>query len=1051
MKKSTSLILLSFFLLPHVMQSRQFDQKFYQDLRWRMIGPHRAGRTVGATGVPGQPNVFYIGINNGGVWKTNDYGRTWKPIFDDQPTGSIGALAVAPSNPDILYVGSGEGLQRPDLSVGDGVFKSTDGGKTWKHMGLSEGQQIGAVLVDPRDANHVYVAVLGHPYGPNEQRGVFKSTNGGETWQKILYKDENTGAIALAFDPKNANIIYADLWAGRQGPWENGAWEGKTSGLFKSTDAGTTWRQLTEGLPGADQGLGRIGFGIAPSDPNRIYATVDARENGGIYRSDDAGESWYRLSADRRLWGRGSDFAEIKVDPKNKDIVYDCNVATYRSTDGGRTWTAFKGAPGGDDYHTIWINPDNPDIILLAADQGAVISVNGGETWSSWYNQPTAQFYHVITDNQFPYYVYGGQQESGSVGIASRGNDGQITFREWHPVSADEYAYIAPDPLNPNIIYGGRVTRYDKTTGQVQSVAPEAVRSGKYRSLRTMPLVFSPADPHVLFAASNVLFKTTNGGQKWEVISPDLSREAPDVTENIGIFRSPELTKMPRRGVIYAVAPSPKDVNVIWAGTDDGLIHLTRDGGKSWKNVTPHEVTSWSKVSIMDAGHFDVNTSYAAINRIRLDDLRPHILRTHDGGKTWKEIVKDLPENGPVNVVREDPVRKGLLFAGTERAVYVSFNDGDDWHPLRMNMPATSIRDLVIHNDDIVVGTHGRSFWILDDITPLRQIDNRVAESDAFLFKPQVAHRVRWNQNTDTPLPPEEPAGENPPDGANINYYLKADASEVMLEILDRSGKVVRKFSSTDKPERVDEKELAYPTYWIRPPRVLPAQKGMQRFVWDMHYAPPEGARRSYPIAAINQNTASVPVGPWVQPGEYTLRLTVGGKSYSQPLTVKLDPRVKISREALQRQFDLSMICYRGLGEAYAARHQIRSLRSQVQSLQTGMNAGPLKESLEAFEKKAGLIDGSGRPGDADILYSSVSAARPGEENLSGLQSRLLYLMTLLQTADAKPTTQAVAAVKSQAKSLQEVLDRWSDLKSKELKSLNEELRKAGIEAVQAK
>jgi photosystem II stability/assembly factor-like uncharacterized protein len=1047
-KTKTWVLFLAFLGLWQFGLAQQFDQSLYQSMRWRMIGPHRAGRTVGATGVPGQPNLYYIGVNNGGVWKSNDYGHTWVPIFDDQPTGSIGALAVAPSNPDVIYVGSGEGLQRPDLSVGDGMFKSTDAGKTWEHIGLSDAQQIGQVIVDPRDANRVFVAVLGHPYGPNEQRGVFRSTDGGATWQKILYKDENTGAIELAFDPKNPDIIYTDLWAAREGPWENGAWQGKTSGLFKSTDGGNTWRQLTGGLPTVEEGLGRIGFGIAMSDPDRIYATVDARQKGGIYWSDDAGETWQLINTDRRLWGRGGDFAEIKADPKNKDIVYVANVATYRSTDGGKTFTGFKGAPGGDDYHRIWINPDNPDIILLAADQGATLTVNGGETWSSWYNQPTAQFYHVITDNQFPYNVYGGQQESGSVGIASRGNDGEITFREWHSVGAEEYAYIAPDPLHPNIIYGGKVTRYNKTTGQVQNVAPEPVRSGKYRFIRTMPLLFSPVDPHVLYLASSVLFKTTNGGDSWQIISPDLSREKPDVPENIGIFRTPEMANQPRRGVIYAVAPSYRDVNMIWAGTDDGLIHVTRDGGKHWQNVTPPGVTSWSKVAQMDASHFDTKTAYAAINRIRLDDMRPHIYRTHDGGKTWTEIVNGLPDSGPVNTVREEPVRKGLLFAGTERAVYVSFNDGDDWEPLRLNMPATSIRDLVIHNDDVVVGTHGRSFWILDDITSLRQITAKVAAGDAFLFKPQVAMRVHWNNNTDTPLPPEEPAGDNPPDGALIDYYLKTDASEVKLEILDHAGKLVRQFSSADKPEILNPDNLPYPTYWFRPPQVLSAKAGMQRFVWDLHYAPPEGMRRSYPMSAISHNTPTSPLGPWVQPGAYTVRLTVDGKVFTQPMMVKLDPRVKISGAVLKQQFDLSMACYDGLQRIRTTRERIRGLRLQVQSLLKKENLGGLKEALDDFEKKAGSIDGTGRASDVDIIYFRPSASLGRQETLVGLQTKLLYLMVLLQSADARPTSQAVVAVRQQQGSLKEVLGRWSDLRTRELKRLNDGLRKANLSSL---
>lgn len=501
------LVLLLFSGSPFQLYGQGTNPALFQNLHWRMIGPFRGGRTVGVAGIPDQPNVFYIGVNNGGVWRTSDYGRTWKPIFDDQPTGSIGALVVAPSNPDIIYVGSGEGLQRPDLSVGDGVFKSTDGGTTWRNMGLNDAQQVGAVIVDPKDANRVFVAVLGHPYGANEQRGVFRSTNGGQTWEKVLYNDENTGAIALAFDPENPDILYADLWGARQGPWENGEWQGATSGLYKSGDGGTTWRQLTGGLPTVDQGLGRIGFAVAPSDPSRLYAIVDAGELGGVYKSDDGGEHWVRTNHEERISGRGDNFAEVKVHPKNKDIIFVANTSTYRSNDAGRTFTAIKGAPGGDNYHTIWINPIHPDIMLLASDQGAVVTVNGGETWSSWYNQPTAQLYHVAADNQFPYNVYSGQQESGSVGIASRGNDGVISFRDWHPVGADEYASVAPDPLHPNIIYGGRVTRYDKSTGEVQNISPEGIRSGKYRFLRTAPLMFSPVNPHALFFGSNVLFK----------------------------------------------------------------------------------------------------------------------------------------------------------------------------------------------------------------------------------------------------------------------------------------------------------------------------------------------------------------------------------------------------------------------------------------------------------------------------------------------------------------------------------------------------------------
>jgi photosystem II stability/assembly factor-like uncharacterized protein len=1033
------IVAISFVVLPSIVIPQQVDPSLYQNMRWRMIGPFRAGRTVGAAGIPNQPNVFYIGVNNGGVWKTTDAGRTWQPIFDDQPTGSIGDIAIAPSNPNVIYVGSGEGLQRPDLSTGDGMYKSTDAGKTWQHLGLSEGQQIASIAVDPKDENRLFVGVLGHPYGPNTERGIYRSTDGGATFERVLYKDENTGAMQVEFDPTNSKIVYADLWAGRQGPWENGAWQGKESGLFKSTDGGDTWKKLMKGLPTIEQGLGRIGFAISRSDRKRLYATVDAQAKfAGIYASDDAGESWQLVNGDPRLWGRGSDFAELKVHPNDPNTIFVANVASYKSTDGGKTFTGFKGAPGGDDYHRIWINPEHPDIMLFAVDQGATITVNGGETWSSWYNQPTAQFYHVITDNQFPYWVYGGQQESGSAGVASRGDTGAIGARDWRTIGVEEYGYVAPDPLDPNIIYGGKLSRFDKRTGHVQNIMPEAVRTGKYRFLRTAPVIFSPLDPHTLFFAGNVLFKTTTGGQSWEVISPDLSREKWDIPANVGIYRTKEMETMPRRGVIYTVAPSYKDINTIWAGTDDGLIHVTRNGGQTWQNVTPSQLKSWAKVSLIDAGRFDANTAYAAINTFRLDDLRPHIFRTHDGGKTWREIVKGLPPGGIVNSVREDPVRKGLLFCGTEQAVYFSTDDGENWQPLRLNMPATSIRDLVVHEDDVVVGTHGRSFWILDDVTPLRQIDEKIAAADVYLFKPQLATRVKRSVHTDTPFPQEEPTGQNPPDGAIINYYLKAKSSSpIVLEISDAAGKLVRRFASDDKPLEVDLKRVNPPAYWIRPFQPLKNEVGMQRFVWDLLYPNPPSDNYDLPISAIYKDTPWTPQGPAVLPGVYTVRLTANGRTMTQTLTVRIDPRVKTSPTGLQQQFGLSMQAYEGIKISRAAFAEVRKLEIDLTSVREKAGKdSPLIKDIDTFEKRLSLMTGSGPPAGSVPLK---------EFPLARLGGAFTSLLDLLQDADVTPSTQAVSALNDLKFALARSLAIWSVIRRQDLAALNEKLAAANL------
>lgn len=972
------------------------DGGAYQSLRYRLVGPFRAGRTVGAVGIPSRPNVFFVGVNNGGVWKTDDYGRTWRPIFDAAPTGSVGDIAVSPSHPDVIYVGTGEGLHRPDLSVGDGIFKSVDGGKTWSHIGLRDVQQVGRILVHPTDPNIVYVAGMGHPYGPNAERGVFRSRDGGASWEKILYVNVNTGANRIEFDPNDPDTLYASLWEHREGPWENARFSGPNSGLYKSVDGGSTWRKLAAGLPGAAQGLGLTGVGVAPGNSKRVYAVVNAVEGGGIYRSDDGGETWARTSADRRLWGPDGSYAEIVVHPANENLVFVANTAAYRSEDGGKTWTSHKGAPGGDDYQRMWINPLQPDIMLYSADQGATITVNGGRSWSSWYNQPTAQLYHVSTDTQFPYWVYGGQQESGAIAIASRGNGGQVSFRDWMGVGADEYAYVVADPLNPDLVYGGRVVRFDRRTGQTRNIAPEALRSGKYRVKRSMPLMFHPADPQTLLYATNVLWKTRNGGESWEIISPDLSREQPAVPASIGDFRTPELAKMDRLGVIYALAPSSRDANTIWAGTDDGLIHLTRDAGRSWTNVTPPALRPWDKVSNLDAGHFSGDTAYAAINAIRLDDMRPHIYRTHDGGRRWTRIVAGLPDDGPVNVVREDPKQPGLLFAGTERAVYFSIDDGQRWHELRMNMPATSIRDLVVHDDDLVIGTHGRSIWIMDNMSPLRELAAARTAKGPHLFTPARATRVRANMFLDTPLPPEEPTGENPPDGATLDYFLPAAARTVTLEILDAQGARVRFFSSADAPEALDPATLPHPTYWIRPAQMLATTPGHHRFVWDLRYDPPRGVQRGYEIAATYRNTPSDPAGPFVHPGQYRVRLTVDGVVREAPLAVRLDPRVRIPAEDLELQTRYSLQLLRATVKA-------QTLRDAIDQRMAGA-APPRRAELLALR-------GAGEAENPNISYGSITAAAPDAETVVGLQEKLVYMLKILQAADARPTSQAIGAI----------------------------------------
>jgi photosystem II stability/assembly factor-like uncharacterized protein len=1032
-------VLISVFLPIASGFAQQVPENTYQDLRWRMIGPFRGGRTRAAAGVPSQPNVFYMAQVNGGVWKSDDYGRTWNPIFDHESTQSIGAIAVAPSDPNIIYVASGEGLHRPDLSVGNGIYKSTDAGKSWTHLGLRDGFQVPALAVDPRNPNKVFAAVLGHPYGANEERGLFRSTDGGQSWQKAIYKDENTGASDVEIDPSNPDVIYASMWEAREGPWEDGnEVNGTGGGLFKSTDGGNSFHPLINGLP---KDLSQIYVAIAPSDSKRLYATL-ATASGGLafYRSDDAGENWSKITDDPRPSGRigGGDLAIPRVNSKNADIVYSASTVTMKSTDGGKTWAGFRGAPGGDDYQNLWVNPNDPNIILLVSDQGALVTVNGGASWSSWYNQPTAQLYHVAVTADFPYKVCAGQQESGSVCTSSRGNDGAITFRDWHPVGVIEYGYVAPDPLDADIVYGGgrsEVSKFHWSTGQVQNVTPIPLRDPKYRTDRSEPTMFSPVDPHTLYFASNILFKTTDGGTSWQAISNDLTRENPGIPASVGKFIPKGAEK--QRGVIYALAPSFKNINTLWAGTDDGLIWQTRDGGKKWNDITPKELTPWSKVTQISASHFDDDTAYASVSRFRIDDQRPYLYRTHDGGKSWTAITNGLPEFGPVDTVREDFVRKGLLFAGTENSVWVSFDDGDHWQSLQLNLPHTSMRDLWIHNDDLIVATHGRSFWILDDIASLREARS-ISASEPHLFTPATAYRIQRNTNTDTPLPPDEPAAANPPDGAIIDYYLpQSSSTPVTLEILNARGQLVRKFSSADKADSSAEdlRKQLIPLYWLRPHRSLGTEAGMHRWVWDMHYPAPESTRHEYPIAAIPGDTPRLPLGPTALPGTYTARLTAGGKTFNTSFVIKMDPRVKTSAAALEKKFEMESRLSALVSQTSEGVLQAGSLREPLQKLSEQSN-GPAHDPVQNFQKKLAAVLGGG---------GGFGAPASTEVTLTRVNGQVATLYGQVWQVDAEPTTAQSQATAAAEKDAADAIKRWDALRSTDLPVLNRTLHEANI------
>ncbi len=1017
-------------------------------MRWRLIGPFRGGRALAVTGVPGQPDVFYFGAVDGGVWKSVDAGGVWKPVFDGEPYASIGAIAVAPSDPRVIYVGTGEADMRSDISPGNGMYKSTDAGRTWQFCGLSDSQQIGSIVVDPHNPDIVFVAALGHAYGPNAQRGVFRSTDGGKTWQRVLYKNENTGAIDLSMDPQDPQVIYAALWQTRRPPWNvYPPSNGPGSGLYKSTDGGNTWAQLEgHGLP--SEGLGRIGVSVSPADPQRVYLIVDCKE-GGLYRSDDAGKTWKLMDNEGRIWTRGWYFGGITADPKDPNTVYVADTSLYRSRDGGKSFVAIKGAPGGDDYHTLWISPNDPRSMILGSDQGVIISVDDAKTWSSWYNQPTGQFYHVATDHRFPFWVYGAQQDSGSMALPERSLYGTLSSLDWYPISVGgEAGYIAPDPLHAGVLYGvsfgSSVSRYDMANGLNRSVSPPLAHPGNYRQTWTLPLVFSPKNPHALYFGSQVLFETLDGGSHWTVISPDLTRPHPGIPPNLDPSTMRDTNGTPPRGVIYTIAPSPLKAGTVWIGTDDGVIQVTHDDGKSWSDVTPPQLTAWSKVSLIEASPFNVNAAYAAVDRHRLDDFRPYIYATHDGGKTWELISHGIPDGSFVGAVREDPKRQGLLYAGTETGVFVSFNDGGDWQPLQLNLPHASIRDLAIRDNDLVVATHGRALWALDDLTPLRQISARTERSPAWLFKPETAYRIQSGHDEGTPLPPETPQAQNPPKGAIFDYILRSNAAgPVTLTIVDPSGKMAREFSSAQVFRPVNPRLLDIPMYWIKPPERLSATAGMHRFTWDLHYA---GAGRANPAFAMFGGGE----GPWAVPGTYKVELEVDGRTYSQPLTIAMDPNVDTTRDALEAQFEAAEQTLGLIGEVRRIMREGAQLTRAIHTLEPKVEGhGNAEHALSNLFGNVQAVLGITHP-MTNPDYSGLGGAPPPLFSIRRLSGSLSMLENAIESGASAPSEDAATALAADRREAALLESKWQATVLANLPKVNALLRSDGLHPLAA-
>lgn len=993
--------------------ARAADPAPFAALRWRSIGPFRGGRVLAVTGSPDSPLHFYFGAVNGGVWETKDAGRTWAPIFDDAPVGSIGAIAVAPSKPSVLYVGTGEADMRSDIAQGVGMFRSADGGVHWSAIGLSDTQQIAKILVDPNNPDTVLVAALGHPYGPNAERGVFRTTDGGKTWQKTLFKNADTGAIDLAYKPGDPNTVYAGLWQTRRPPWNvYPPSSGAGGGLYKSTDGGATWKPMAgAGLPAH---TGRIGVAVSPAAPDRLYALIDAVEGGGLYRSDDAGATWTQATADKRIWARGWYFGEVVANPKNADELWVMDTIVLHSVDGGKSFTPLKGDPTGDDFHTLWVDPNDPDRRILGVDQGTLVTLNGGATWSSWFNQPTGQFYHVATDNRFPYRVYGAQQDSGAAGVSSRtwGWDG-IDMGEFHEVTAGgESDNIAPDPDDPDTVYGGRVDKLDLRSGQTRNIEPTLALPGHYRDTWTLPLVFSKRD-HALYFGNQRVFRTTDGGEHWAAISPDLTRANPGAPSTLDAPTAADAAEVgPRRGVVYSIGPSPTDAKDLWAGTDDGLVWRTRDGGGHWSDVTPKALHAWSKIGAVEPSHFAPDTAYIAVDRHRLDDSAPYAFATHDGGRSWSAISKGLTGPGPlnsVNVIREDPKQPGLLYAGAESGAFVSFNDGKAWKPLQAGLPRTSVRDIEVHGDDLVIATHGRGFYILDDIAPLREQAAGVGAGPR-LFAPALTIRARPVPFTGTPKPKDEPMAANPPDGAYLDYALpSAPHGPVTIAIHAADGSPVRAYSSADPaPPAPDLSKLDIAPEWIPPHPALSAAPGEHRFVWDLHYAALEGHGP----------------GVWAPPGGYTVTLSVDGATFTQTVEVDPDPRVKLAAGAYGREFALARQIEAERTRAVTALAEATKLHAALAKAET--TAAPAdKKALAAL--------------DADLIQVAAPRAddaRPGVPMpprptgaLSELVSTFGRLYAATDDADADPSPDVLSGYKQASAALDDTLRRWGDMK----------------------